>query len=189
MGQAISAIIVTLLLFATTAAQNTKSTAKPDFSGTWLLDTKKSNTGGLTTRPDLPIAISHQEPEFKMVISSEANGQIKKHEFVYFTDGRGEMNEATSVITTDPSGFKPEDLRNKKTESKTNWSGNKIVTRTRYKLNVSGGSFVDFEQVDEWKLSDDGKVLTQTSRVNLQNSDMAFIPSKAPDKKRVFNRQ
>jgi hypothetical protein len=189
MGQSISAIIVTLLLFATAAVQNTKSTAKPDFSGTWLLDTKKSNTGGLTTRPDLPIAISHQEPEFKIVTSSEANGQIKKHEFVYFTDGRGEMNEATSVITTDPSGFKPEDLRNKKTESKTNWSGNKIVTRTRYKLNVSGGSFVEFEQVDEWKLSDDGKVLTQTSRVNLQNSDMAFIPSKAPDKKRVFNRQ
>src|SRR5512138_3854888 len=93
MGQSISAIIVTLLLFGTAAAQNTKSTAKPDFSGSWLLDTKKSSTGGLTTRPDLPITISHQEPEFKMVTSSEANGQIKKHEFVYFTDGRGEENE------------------------------------------------------------------------------------------------
>lgn len=189
MGKSISAIIVTLLLFAIAAAQNTRSTAKPDFTGTWLLDTKKSNTGGLTTRPDLPITILHQEPEFKMVISSGPNGQIKNHEFVYFTDGRGEMNDATSVVTTDPSGFKPEDLRNKKTESKTNWSGNKIVTRSRYKLNVSGGSSLEFEQVDEWKLSDDGKVLTETSRVTLQNSDVAFIPSKAPDKKRVFNRQ
>ena len=188
MGKSISVLLVTLFLCATVAAQN-KSTAKPDFSGTWLLDAKKSNTGGLTTRPDLPMTISHQEPEFKMVISSEANGRITKHEFVYFTDGRGEMNEATSVITSDPSGFKPEDLRNRKTESKTKWSGNKVVTRSRYKLNVPGGSFVEFEQVDEWKLSNDGKVLTQTGRVNLQNSDTAFIPSNAPDKKRVFIRQ
>jgi len=181
-------LAVILLLCATAEAQN-KSTAKLDFSGTWLLDAKKSNTGGLTMRPDLPMTITHQDPEFKMVISSERNGQIVKHEFMYYTDGRGEVNEATSVITTDPSGFKPEDLRNKKTESKTKWSGNKIVTRSRYKLNVAGGSVIEFEQVDEWKLSDDGKVLTQTSRVNLQNSDTPFIPSNAPDKRRVFNRQ
>src|SRR4030095_4835571 len=76
-------IIFTSILFlcAIVAAQNTKSTAKPDFSGTWLLDTKKSNTGGLTMRPDLPMTISHQDPEFKMVIASESNGQITKHEF------------------------------------------------------------------------------------------------------------
>src|SRR4030095_3927 len=146
-----------LFLCAIVAAQNTKSTAKPDFSGTWLLDTKKSNTGGLTMRPDLPMTISHQDPEFKMVIASESNGQITKHEFTYFTDERGEMNEPTSVITSDPSGFKPEDLRNKKTESKTKWSGNKVVTRTRYQFNVPGGSVMEFEQVDEWKLSSDGK--------------------------------
>jgi hypothetical protein len=187
MEKSISALVVILFLCAIATAQ--KSTAKPDFTGTWLLDTRKSNTGGLTTRPDLPVTISHKDPEFKMVISSELSGQITKHEFVYFTDGRGEMNEATSVITSDPSGFKPEDLRNKKTESKTKWSGNKVVTRSRYKLNVPGGAFVEFEQVDEWKLSEDGKVLTQTSRVNLQNSNTPFIPSNAPDKKRVFNRQ
>lgn len=189
MRKSISLIVIPFFLCATAAAQNAKSPTKPDFSGTWLLDTKKSNTNALTTRPDLPMTISHQDPEFKMVISSESGGQITKHEFVYFTDGRGEMNEATSVITSDPSGFKPEDLRNKKTESKTKWSGNKVVTRSRYKLNVPGGSFVEFEQVDEWKLSDDGKVLTHTSRVNLQNSNTAFIPSNAPDRKRVFNRQ
>jgi hypothetical protein len=189
MGQSISAIIVTLLLCGSAAAQNSKATAKPDFSGTWLLDTKKSNTGGLTTRPDLPITISHQEPEFKMVISSEANGQIKKHEFTYFTDGRGEENEATSIITANPAAFKPEDLKNKVTKSKTKWRGDKIVTRSRYTLNVPGASLIEFEQVDEWKLSTDGKILTQTSRVNLQSSNSAFFPSNAPDKKRVFNRQ
>lgn len=189
MGQSISVVLVTLLLCASAAAQNIKFTAKPDFTGTWLLDAKKSNTGGLTTRPDLPITISHQDPEFTMVISSELNNQIKKHEFIYFTDGRGEENEATSVITANPTAFKPEDLKNKVTKSKTKWSGDKIVTRSRYTLNVPGGSLIEFEQVDEWKLSTDGKTLTQTSRVNLQSSNTAFIPSNPPDKKRVFNRQ
>lgn len=186
-----AAIIVASILFlcTTSEAQNAKSPTKPDFSGTWLLDTKKSNTSGLTLRSDLPITILHQDPEFKMALSSESNGQITKHEFIYFTDERGETNEATSVITTNPSAVKPEDLKNQVTKSKTKWSGDKIVTRSRFKLSVPGGSLIEFEQVDEWKLSDDGKILTQTSRVNLQNSDTAFIPSNAPDKKRVFNRQ
>jgi len=47
---------------------------------------------------------------------------------------------------------------------------------------------VDVEQIDEWKLSADGKVLTQTSRVSLQKGDAAFIPAMALDRKRVYNR-
>ena len=107
MEKSVSAIVVILFLCALASAQNTKSTAKPDFTGTWLLDTRKRNTRGLTTRPDLPMTISHRDPDFKMVISSESNGQITKHEFTYFTDERGETNEATSVITTNPSAVKP----------------------------------------------------------------------------------
>lgn len=187
---AIISLISILVLSASPKGQSAKPQSKPDFSGTWLLDAKKSNTGGLTTRPDLPITISHQDPEFKVVISSDSSsGQISKHEFVYFTDGRGEMNEATSVITSNPAGFKPDDLKNKKTESKTKWSGDKVVTRTRMRLSVTGAQSVEFEQVEEWKLSKDGKVLTQTSRTTVQSSDVTFFPASPQDKKRVFNRQ
>ena len=193
MAKFASATIVTLIsilvLHGAAKGQSVKPQTKPDFSGTWLFDTKKSNTGALTTRPDLPMKISHQDPEFKMVTSSESHNQIKEHEFIYFTDGRGEENEATSVITANPSAFKPEDLKNKVTKSKTKWSGDKIVTRSSYTVNVPGGTFVEFEQVDEWKLSTDGKILTQTSRVNLKSSNTAFIPGNPQDKKRVFTRQ
>ena len=177
-----------LVLSLAAAGQSVKSKPKTDFSGTWLLDTRKSNSPGLTSRPDLPITITHRDPEFRVVLSSESNAQIAKREFVYFTDGRGETNEATSVLSTNPSATKPEELRNQVTKSKTKWSGDKIVTRARLRLNVAG-HFVEFEQVDEWKLSEDGKVLTQTSRVNFLNSDSAFVPARAADKKRVFNRQ
>jgi len=166
--------------------QTGSSPGKPDFSGTWLLDTKKSNSS-LGSRSDLPITLSHRDPEFRVTLQFESNGQINKHDFVYFTDGRGETNEATSVITTDPKAFKPEDLQNKVTNSKTKWSGNKIVTRARLKV-TAVGQFVEFEQVDEWKLSEDGKVLTQTSKVNFLNSDAAFMPARNADKKKVYNR-
>jgi hypothetical protein len=177
--------VLALALSASTATSQTK--AKPDFSGTWLLDQEKSNDSGLTTRPDLPIKITHQEPEFRVTRSSEKGGQTVDRNFVYFTDGRGEENEATALLTTNPSAVKSDDLQNRVTKSTTKWSGNKIVTRARLRTEVAG-HFLEFEQVDEWKISDDGKVLTQISRVIFQNSDTAFIPAMAQDKKRVYNR-
>lgn len=178
-----------LFIFSSAARSQTASaTPKPDFSGTWLFDAKKSNSSPLTTRSDLPITISHQDAEFRVTIQSESNGQLVKKDFVYFTNGSGETNEATSMLTTNPSGTKPEDLKNRVTKSKTKWSGKKIVTSSRLRLDVAG-HFVEFEQVDEWKMSDDGKVLTQTSQVNFLHSDSAFMPAQKADKKRVYNRQ
>lgn len=176
-----------LLALVAPCTANAQGKPKPDFTGTWLLDPKKSNDPGLTTRPDLPIKIAHNEPELRVTRSSDKNGQIVEHNFVYFTDGRGEENEATSFLTTNPSGVKSDDLKNRVTKSKTKWSGNKIVTRTSLRMDVAGHA-LEFEQVDEWKLSEDGKVLTQTSRVIFQNADTAFIPAMAQDKKRVYNR-
>ena len=183
-----SRFVFLLVLVATSASTAlSQPKAKPDFSGTWLLDQKKSDDSGLTTRPDLPIKITHQDPEFRVTRSSEKNGQTVDHNFIYFTDGRGEENETTALLTTNPSAVKTDDLKNRVTKSKTKWSGNKIVTRALLRMDVAG-HFVEFEQVDEWRISDDGKILTQTSRVIFQNSDTAFIPAMAQDKKRVYNR-
>jgi hypothetical protein len=169
------------------SAQNKPAKPKPDLTGTWLLDVKKSNSVGLTTRPDLPIKSSHEDPELRITLTSESNGQLVERQFVYFTDGRGEENQATAMLTTNPS-VPPRDLQKERTKSTTRWSGNKIVTRSLLQL-LAGGRVVEFELVDEWKLSSDGKTLTQTTRtVYLQSSGGAFIPAMAPDKKRVYNR-
>jgi len=182
-----SLVFLIVLLGMSAPAALSQSKSKPDFTGTWLLDQKKSNDSGLTTRPDLPIKITHQEPELRITRSSEKDGQVVEHNFVYFTDGRGEENEATQLLTTNPSSVNADDLKNRVRKSKTKWSGNKIVTRALLRMDVAG-HFVEFEQVDEWKISDDGKVLTQTSRVIFQNSDTAFIPGMTQDKKRIYNR-
>ncbi|MFY9621274.1 MAG: hypothetical protein WAM70_00745 [Pyrinomonadaceae bacterium] len=172
-----------LIIAADGIAQKPRS--KPDLSGTWLLDAKKSNSVGLTSRPDLPIKISHQDPELRITLTSESNGQVVERQSAYFTDGRGEENQATTMLTLNPGG-PPRDPQ--KTKSTTRWSGNKIVTRSLLQLQA-GGRVVEFELVDEWKLSSDGKTLTQTTRtVYLHSSGGAFIPAMAPDKKRVYNR-
>lgn len=100
-----------------------KQRSKPDLSGAWLLDAKKGNSVGMTSRPDLPIKISHQDPELRTTLTSES------------------------------------------------------------------ARLIEFELVDEWKLSPDGKILTQRTRtVYLQSPGGTFLPAMAPDKKRVYNR-
>lgn len=185
---ATSACFVLIAIAANGFAQNKAAKPKADLSGTWLLDAKKSNSVGLTSRPDLPIKISHQDPEVRITLTGESNGQMVERNFVYFTDGRGEENQVTAMLTTNP-GAQPRDLQKERTKSTTRWSGNKIVTRGLLQLRAAG-RVIEFELVDEWKLSTDGKTLTQTTRtVHLQSSsDGAFIPAMAPDKKRVYNR-
>ena len=169
------------------SAQNKPAKPRADLSGSWLLDAKKSPSVGLNSRPDLPIKISHQDPELRITLTSERNGQMVERNFVYFTDGRGEENEPTVRLTTNPS-VPPRALQNERTRSTTRWSGQKIVTRSLHQLQA-GGRVIEFELVDEWKLASDGKTLTQTTRtVYLQSSGGAFIPAMALDKKRVYNR-
>jgi hypothetical protein len=48
---------------------------------------------------------------------------------------------------------------------------------------------VEFELIEEWKLSRDGNVLTKTTRTVFQQSDTVFVPVTAPDKKTVYNRR
>ena len=180
-----TAFAVFSVLALAAKGQPAKLQNKPDLSGAWLLNAKKSDSTGLTSRPDLPIKISHLDPKFQITLASESKGQIVGREYIYFTDGRGETNPATTALTTNPSPMKPDDLKNQVTKSKTNWSGNKIVIRSILRL-TAGGRIVEFEQIDEWKLSTDGKVLSQITRVVPETGVGIFIM--AYGKKRVYNR-
>jgi len=148
------------------------------------LDQKKSSGAGLTRRPDLPLKISYHDPEFRIALSSEADGKIVERVLVYFTDGRGETNPAITGLTTNPS-VKPDELKGQTTKSTTRWSRDKIVIRSILRLNA-GGHIVEFEQIDEWKLSVDSKSLIQTTRTVPVTEGPIFVM--AADKKRVYNR-
>jgi hypothetical protein len=177
------------LCFVIASAQGKQKTvkAKPNFTGKWLLDRAKSNVGS-SVSPEQPIKIVHHDPELRITHMANRDGQIVAVKVVYYTDGRGETNPATSFVS---AGTDMDPQRHDKdvTKSKTTWSGNKLVTRSTLS-NSTGGRLLEFEVIDEWKLSTDGKTLTQTSRT-LFRPDTAggiFVPANRPDSKRIYNR-
>jgi len=160
---------------------------KPDFSGTWLLDRAKGNVGSSAT-PDQPLKIAHHDPELKISRMIPGNGQVTAHDFVYYTDGRGETNPTLVALSTS-TDVNRSDHDNDISKSRTTWSGNKLVTRSTVR-SLIGGHLLEFEIIDAWKLSADGKSLTQNSRTVFQQdtSGAIFVPGAEPEIKRVFNR-
>jgi hypothetical protein len=184
-------VLICTLGTASALAQVKQKTVKPkpDLTGNWMLDTAKSNVGRSATS-DQPIKIAHHDPEFRITRMVESNGRVAGQDFVYYTDGRGETNRM--VMSLRPHSYLyPERDDKVAIRSKTTWTGNKLVTRSRSPARgVIGGQLLEFEIIDEWKLSPDGKTFTLTSRtVSRQDGSGAiFVPANRPDMKRVYNR-
>jgi len=152
-----------------------------------MLDRDKSNVRKSTT-PDQPMKITQHGPEFKISRTDLINGQPVEREFIYYTDGRGETNSTTVWLSTSPDP-KSTQRNTDETKSRTRWSGNKLITSSRIR-SLLGGRVVEYELVDEWKLSADGKTLTQTTKFTFHEDPMSnsiYVPSGRPDMKRVYN--
>ena len=163
--------------------QGSKSQTRPDLSGTWAFDHSRSNVGKTSTAYN-EIKITHHDPEFRIVRSIAVNGKSELKELIYYTDGRGEANPTTMWVSTNPS---PKSPRPAQTNSKTMWSGERVVIRSTLRLTQGIHTFEDVI-VDEWKLSADGKTLTQTTRHILppNTAEAIFVPAHRPDDKRVY---
>jgi hypothetical protein len=189
LAKAFCLVLISALITSPAPVLGKQKTAKPkpDFTGTWLLDRTKSNIGPpLLT--DQPLKIVHHDPELRVIHRVQNNGQSVEKDFVYYSDGRGETNPTTMYLSTGTDMNKPRSDKDV-TKSKTRWDGNKLVTRSTLS-SIIGGHSLEFDIVDEWKLSKDGKTLTQTSRTVFRE-DMSggiFVPANRPDNKRVYNR-
>ena len=164
--------------------QGNKSQPKPDLSGTWAFDPSRSNVGKSLIAND-EIKISHHDPELRVVRTIHLNGQAEQRELTYYTDGRGETNVATIWLSISPDLKSPHPAE---TKSKTKWSGDRIVTRSKLWL-MAGIHVIEEDVVDEWKLSADSKTLTQTTRhiVPTTSSDGSIVvPANRSDDKRVY---
>ncbi len=180
---------ILIFVLGTSRAQQKQNTvkSKPDLTGTWLLDPSRSNVGPSRT-PDRPLKITHHDPELKITRMVEHNGQVTGQDLIYYTDGRGETNPTTMFLSTS-TDVNPQAHDKDVTKSKTTWSGNKLVTRSSLRSLIAGRA-LEFDIIDEWRLSQDGKTLTQTSRTvfNPDLSPGVFIPANRPDIRRVYNR-
>ncbi len=182
-----ASLLFLLAAFVVGVLGQNKSANKLDYSGEWLLDLKKSDEKAIPSRPDLPIKISHHDPELRITQTSEVNGKLVERESVYYTDERGETNQATTMITTNPGSVTPEDLEKQSTKSRTRWSGDKLITVSTLRL-TAAGHVLEYDAIDEWKLSKDGQVLTKLSRLVYRGSTTVFVPALVPDTKKVYKR-
>jgi hypothetical protein len=113
--------------------------SKPDFSGTWKLDTARSNFGALPAPQSSTLKIEHKEPTFKMVSITVGDSGERTYELSFTTDGK----ECTNFVG------------NIELKSVAKWDGNVLTMEHK----AAGG---EVTVKDQWALSEDGKTLTVT---------------------------
>lgn len=167
---------------------NLATQATPDFSGTWVLDKSKSQISeyDFLSDMDLTLVISQKEPEIRITRKYFMKGYEGDQELLYFSDHRGETN---------PSIIEGETIK-----SKTKWNGKNLTSRSSIRRTFTPGVVITYDRVDEWKLSNDGQTLTETTRIyNLKSSNdkpiimpearnVPPIDSSAKESRKVFHR-
>ncbi|HEY2943613.1 MAG TPA: hypothetical protein VGN09_14365 [Vicinamibacteria bacterium] len=145
--------------------------AKPDFSGTWVLDREKSDPPGMGPgggqgpgggmAGDLTITITQTATELKIQREAPAGRMTS----TYALDGAESKN-------TGPRGGE--------TRSKSRWDGDKLVTEGQQTMNGPDGPVtIDFKDVR--RLDDDGKsMVVETTRTS---------PRGTQTRKTVFSRK
>jgi hypothetical protein len=152
--------LLTLCLLASASAQGEKrkeGKSHPDFSGTWRIDKAKSDFGEFSERPlskaEATLAVEHKEPELKIRRTLTLNGQEEVKQFTYYTDGRGETNQATIGVG--------------EVKSKTKWDGDRVVSEAHVTRRSQTGPY-ELNVVQKWQVSSDGKTLTNTTTISNQ---------------------
>jgi hypothetical protein len=125
-------------------AQDSTTSAKPNFSGRWRMVKEKSKLAGFHV-PDIVVQVVEQRGNTMNVHTVETTGkQTTTADVSYFIDG----SPSTNVIN------------GRQAESKTFWDDKVLNVRTSIK-DASGTEVLVME--DRWELSDDGETLTRTS--------------------------
>ena len=163
----ITKLLLLILISAVSAGicfSQSNKTVITDLSGTWEL----SGFAKSKNRSPEQIKITHHDPQLtiRRVVFGDNDGVHKEREFTYYTDGRGETNPAP-WLGTDSS---MESWRPSKIESKTIWDKDKVVTRS-VEMSIGGAAVFQAEITDEWRLSSDGKTLTEIKRT-VPNKDL-----------------
>jgi hypothetical protein len=145
-------------------------TLTPDLSGAWKLNRAKSDLGDDNryelSLNEVGITILHHDPDLNLTRRFRAAKSDTESKWLFHTNGSGETNPgitAREVI-----------------KSNTKWEGKKLVSRYLLHREIawSHGTVDSVDVVDEWSLSDDGKILTlkTTLRYMQRGTDAEHSP-------------
>lgn len=152
--RAVTASLVLLTFSALSFAQG-----KPNLTGTWKLNTSKSDFGVLPPTESQVEVIDHSDPALKVDVSAQG--------------AQGSQNFTMNLTTDGKEGpaYGP-----RQAKSTARWDGSNLVVDTKLKFNDQ-----DVRVNSVWTLSPDGKTL-------IQNAHLAS-PMGETDQKLVFEKQ
>ena len=138
-----SIIVFTCAMLASAQGQPVKK-ASPDLSGTWKLNSQKSDLADdyryALSLGEESVSISVQNPEVKVT---------RRYSF----------GESNSILYTDGRTASNRDTTGEPFKSSAKWDGRRLVSR--YALHRSfRGNPETVDVIDEWTVSNDGKTLT-----------------------------
>jgi hypothetical protein len=119
--------------------------AKSNFSGTWKLDTSKSDFGPLPSPDSMTETIVHKDPSLKVSLTQTGGLGDITMDLSYTTDGAECVNH----------------VRQNEIRSIFKWDGDDLVVDIKGKYGET-----DYKSKDRWTLSSDGKTLTITRHVS-----------------------
>ncbi|MGB9605158.1 MAG: hypothetical protein ACPL88_04680 [Bryobacteraceae bacterium] len=128
-----------LFVLASALASMLAAQPKPDFSGTWKLDSASSNFGALPAPQSSTLKIAHKDPELKFVSITVGDSGERTYELTFTTDGK----ECTNFVG------------NVEVRSVVKWDGDALTMEHK----AAGG---EVTLGDRWVLSDGGATLTIT---------------------------
>lgn len=124
--------------------------AKPNYSGSWKINTSKSDFGPMPGPEKMERTITHEDPTIKWTQTQGGpNGDVTT-EMAYTTDGKPSTNKTPRGELTGIA----------------KWDGDVLTITT--KREVQG---MEITQSERWQLSEDGKTLTMTAKINTPNGD------------------
>ena len=162
--------LVRLACVAAMLAGSSAAFASVDYSGTWVLDRAKSDTAAgkrankKSRGGDAEVRLVVRQSASELTVSRGAAKRAR--ELTFKLDGSESVNHASR---------KGGEIRSRAT-----WRDSKLVIEGAEKATTKKGE-VDRKTVEEWSLSEDGKVLTiKTTRTGRKRDQTAT---------QVFNRQ
>jgi hypothetical protein len=153
--KAILTAVAVILCAASLAAQS-----KPNFSGTWKLNTAKSDFGVLPPSNSRTDVVDHKDPDLKVAVSDDGAQGQQNYTLVLTTDGKEAINK--------PGGLEM--------KSVATWDANNLVVSTKLQFHVN-----DVAIKTSRALSDDGKTLTESAHLESAMGET--------DQKMVFEKQ
>ena len=139
--KAFTASLVVVSFTALACAQD-----KPNFSGTWKLNTVKSDFGMFPPVESGTEVIKHADPNLKISTTVEKGQGKQQFTLNYTTDGKESVNK-----------MGPGEMK-----STVTWAGNVLVIDSKLNFNDADK---DMTIKDKWTLSEDGKTKTIDSHL------------------------